>query len=106
MRVINLDRRVSIEQQQIARNASYGSEVVTWALLATVWALVMEKAAAETVGLNERVLSRQITVRIRYRSDVTAKMRVNHGGRLLNIMGTVEVGRKDYLDLACEEYSV
>lgn len=107
-----LNRRVRIEQKSVARDASYGSEVVSWVTLATVWAEVedlIEVAAhgGEAVAQQQRVLTRQAKVCIRYRGDVTSKMRVIviARNRTLQIVSLAEVGQRDELQLMCEEYS-
>jgi SPP1 family predicted phage head-tail adaptor len=113
MKIGTLDRRVTIEQKSVARDGNFGSEVVSWVTLASVWAgmtepLDVKLGGAEKVADHERVLVRQVRVRIRYRSDVTSAMRVNdtYRSRILQIVSMAEVGRREALDLMCEAYSV
>ena len=102
------DRRVIIESSTAGRSTATGAEVLTWATFATVWARVVESATASDEGMTEGVstYARPTRVTIRYRSDISPKMRINLGsGRLLQIIGTAEVGRREALQMACREWS-
>lgn len=105
-----LDRRVRIEYRSVTKHPTLGSEVVTWTELATVWARVMDllPGKAERMEGDLRMLTRPCTVRIRYRSTVTAEMRIVllDRDRILQIVSIAEVGRREAMDLQCEEYSV
>lgn len=104
-----LDRRVRIERKVITRDQQYRSQVVSWVTLATVWAQVLESstAASSNPGEGEAVnaYARPTRIRMRYRGDVDTTMRVNLGGRLYQINGTAELGRRDGLELACQEWA-
>jgi SPP1 family predicted phage head-tail adaptor len=101
----DLDRRVKLDAPVVARDTDFGSEVTTWNTVATVWAKLMERMAGEGIEADQRVMTRQITIRIRYRSDVLTTWRVVCGTRRFRINGTLEVGRREYLHLLCEETS-
>lgn len=108
----NLDRRVAIEAKSVTRDPVYGSESVSWSTLATVWAQVLEYAAdnealtgsATSTG-SAHTYRRPVRVRMRWRSDVDTAMRLRVGTRLLQITGTAELGRRQGLELACQEWS-
>ena len=68
----------------------------------TVWARVIG-ALRRGHGDHAAVLQRQITVRIRYRAGVLSSWRVLLGGRVLQIQGVLEVGRRQWMDLDCQE---
>lgn len=102
----NLDRRISIQQKSVAREATYGGETITWVALATVWAQVLESATdGEFEQGGTLAYARPTRVRIRYRSDVDPTMRLAIGSRILQITGTAEIGRREYLELACKEWA-
>ncbi len=105
MSIGELDSRLKLESPSIVRDPAFGSEQLTWPLVATVWAKVMERAASEAVQADQRVMTRQITIRIRWRSDVLTTWRCRLGNRLLRITGAIEVGRRQWLHLQCEEFS-
>ncbi len=100
-----LDRHVQLEAPSIVRDADFGSESVAWNIVATVWAKVIERAAGENVQAEQRVMTRQVTIRIRYRPDVQTTWRVVYGARRFQISGILEMGRRQYLHLQCEETS-
>ena len=103
----DLDRRVSVQQKSVVREGTYGGETVTWVALATVWAQVLESATdGEFVQDGTLAYARPTWVRLRYRSDIDPTMRlVLPGGRILQITGSAELGRRQFLELACKEWA-
>jgi SPP1 family predicted phage head-tail adaptor len=105
MQAGRIRHRVTIQQQSVSQNA-YNEEVVTWVTLASVWAeLAPARGQERLIALADQVQSSMIqNVRIRYRSDVTPKMRISYGSRILDIE-TVEDpdGRRRRLLLMCRE---
>lgn len=100
----HLDRRVQLHAPVVVRDPDYGSEVITYPVTATVWGRVTERDGGETATADRRLIKRSVTVRIRYRADVLSTWRCTVGGRSLAIVGApLEVGRRQYLDLACED---
>jgi len=69
----------------------------TWATVATVWASIRPSKAGEQSG--DRDFTRQsIDIKIRYRSDVTNKMRITEGSTIYEINSIVDpIGRGQYL---------
>ncbi len=110
MRLGQLDRRMLIEQKSVTRDPAYGSEVVTWVELATVWCSpydVLNKLSEE-VSQGIRVQTRPCRVLIRYRNDLTTDMRVTlvDRSRVMQITSVAEIGRREGIELLCEAYSV
>lgn len=105
-----LNRRVRIEEKSKTKHPRLGSETISWVEHATVWARVMDvlPGKAERMEGDVRMLTRPCVVRIRYRSTVTADMRIvlTDRSRILQIVSIAEVGLREALDLQCEEYSV
>jgi len=106
-----LDRRVNIEQKSVTQDTTYGTEVVTWALLATVWASVQDSLPSKSESVLQvlAVARNQVRVRTRYRSDIDSSMRITIKGdtdRVLQIVGgPAELGRRDGLEMMCEVIS-
>ncbi len=101
-----LDRRVSIQRNDNTRDASFGSVVDNWVNLATgVPARRIDVQQTETAADGIRISRRISGYRIRWRGDVTPKMRIVEGTRICNITEVLEYGRRVGLDLACEEFS-
>lgn len=102
-----LDRRVSFESKQVTRDPASGAEVVQWVPVFTVWAQVLEAVTGndEDQRVGVLVYSRPVRVRIVYRAGIDPTMRINYAGRLLQPTGVAEVGSRQYLELACREWS-
>jgi SPP1 family predicted phage head-tail adaptor len=102
-----LDRRVVIESRSVTRDTSTGAEVVAWVAVVTVWAQIIEAITAsdEDQRSGALVYSRPVRVRILYRSGLDTTMRINYGGRLLQITGTAEIGMRQGIELSCREWS-
>lgn len=98
-----LRHRVAIQEPVEARN-SYNEVIVTWALVAVVWAWVAPLSGREFFAA-EHVQS-EIThrVRLRYRAGITPEMRVVMNGRVLMIQSVIDRGeRRRELELMCKE---
>lgn len=106
-----LDRLIDIERKIVTKEADFGSEVVEWITRAAdVWARVTESAAPPAGNPTAAAMVdgyvRPHRIRVRWRSDIDITLdRINYGGRLLQITGTAEVGRREWLDLACDEWA-
>jgi len=108
-----LDRRITIQYKAVTQDASYGTEVVTWTNLASrISAQVQDvlPSKSESVRQGMRVANRPARVRIRYRTGITSDMRiVVHGAtdRTMQITGgPAEIGRHEWIEMTCEEYTV
>lgn len=83
----DLDQRVTLQQAVETRDSGGGVEV-TWQNLTTnptVWAQVRPLSGREAYRARQVIATATHSVRIRNRSDVTPKMRVVHGSKVLNI---------------------
>lgn len=97
-----LNRRVTIQMLSTTLD-EYGQPAGAWADIATVWANIKNVSGLETVksGLDVSVVS--TSIRIRYRDDVTAGMRVLYGVKAWDIRAVLpdDAGR-EYCDLVCQ----
>jgi len=111
MNVGPLDHRVRIEAKSVAQDPDYGTEIVTWGHLATVWANVQDAlpSRAESVTQGLEVAKHQTRVRIRWRGDVDSSMRMviwRPGPITYQIVGgPAEIGRKEYCEFMVERAS-
>ena len=111
MKAGQLDRRIRLDAKQVTQDPDYGTETITWATFATVWANVQDvlpsKAESQAEGI--RIEERPSRVRIRYLAGVTSDMRVvrlDSGNRVMKIIaGPAELGRREGIELMCTEYS-
>ena len=106
----SMDRRLLIERKVVTKDADFGSEVIAWTALATVWGsavdLLRPKEENTTAGV--RLLNKPCLVQIRYKAGITTDMRITiiERGRLLQIVSIAEIERRRFLFLMCEEFSV
>jgi head-tail adaptor len=89
-----LDDKVTIERKTVARDPDYGTEVESWAPVATrIWANVQDvllSRTAESTTNGLRVGAQRTRLRIRNNASVTATMRVtlhNKDNRVMQIIG-------------------
>lgn len=75
-----------------------------WVDVATVWADIKHKPGLETVKSDMDVSIVQASIRIRYRSDITAGMRVKHGTVVYDIRAVLpDASGRVFTDLVCEQ---
>ena len=108
-----LDRRITIQQKTVTQDSDYGTEAITWSTFASrISAQVQDvlPSKSESVQQGMRVANRPARVRIRYRTGITSDMRiVVHGtaDRTMQITGgPAEIGRHEWIEMTCEEYTV
>lgn len=100
---------MSIQQKSVTKDAEFGSEVIAWVdLYGNIRGNTTELNGIEVIKEGMRVMRRRINVTIRYRTGVTTDMRVKliMGGRILQIVDSIEIPRRRGLVLTCEEFSV
>lgn len=112
MRAGNMDREVSVDFPVYDESAAYGRQITRWDRLVTCRAQVVEMmpSRSESVRQGLATARNQTRVRMRYRADIDATMRiVVHGGDqdvVYQIVGgPAMLGRQDALEMVCERYS-
>ena len=99
-----LDRLISLQALSTTRDVIEGDLIPGWTTVYSgVWAKLTERDVSAGSAAGQQTASRSITLRIRWRADVLATWRALLGTRVLQITGTLEVGRHQYLDLLCKE---
>lgn len=98
-----LDRLVTLQSPSTTRDPVEGDLVPGWDWQGDVWAKLIERQVAGSEQAGQQTMMRSTTLRIRYRADVLASWRVLLDARVLQITGTLERGRREYLDLMCAE---
>jgi SPP1 family predicted phage head-tail adaptor len=97
-------RRVTIQQRATTDDA-IGQPVETWATVCEVWAYVKAPTGMQTTerAIADREASpTTYSIRIRYRTDITAAMRVVLGTTTFAISDVIEdFAGREYLDLVC-----
>lgn len=106
-----LNTRCRIEQKSITQDPVYGTELVTWAVLATVWCAVQDElpSKSEAVKQGLTVATQRTRVRMRYRTDIDSSMRlvINRPAETVYqiVAGPAILGNKDGIELFVEKYS-
>jgi SPP1 family predicted phage head-tail adaptor len=102
----DLRERIALQRESRSRDRA-GGFVTSWLTVATVWARVAPVSTGERFMRQQMQASAEWKVTIRYRSDLSPKMRVVWNGRTFEIRGMPNPDeRRRFLDLACDELSV
>lgn len=97
-----LRHRINIEQRASGADA-LGQPVETWDLVTTAWADVRHLGGIEALKAGADVAILRASIRIRHRIGLVAGMRVTHEGKYYNIKAVLPDGRRQYVDLICDE---
>jgi len=89
MRAGGLDHRITIEQPSSSQDG-FGEPDQTWSTLDTVWAEVFPVRGSEEFEGQQVYAENTLGFRIRHRSDITRKMRIDHDGDKYDIVSIVE----------------
>ena len=103
-----LDTRIRIERKAVTPDANYGTEQITWAEFAAVWAEVKDVLPSRAERLADSIIiaNRPARIRMRYLAGLAADMRVIVGSRVLHIVsGPAEIGRREGIELIAQQYS-
>lgn len=102
-----LRHRIILQKQQETQDPQSGAIVVTWIDVATVWAAIEPVSAREFVSAQNEISKITTKIIVRYRDDVTAKMRAYHAFKRMyyNIEGVLSDKESglEYLTLPCSE---
>jgi SPP1 family predicted phage head-tail adaptor len=107
MDVRRLNRKVLIRKMGSTQDEA-GQPVVAWTNLITsgdgkVWANIKHLSGVETIKADAPTSAVKASIRIRYRTDVTAAMQVVHGSTTYEIKAVMpDVAGRQHTDLACE----
>ena len=94
-----LDRRITIEQKTEGLSSTGAVLDSSWGTLDTVWAKVIQKSGRELLVSDQVNAQADVVFRIRYRSDVTEKMRILYNSEYYDITYIKELGRQDALEI-------
>lgn len=103
MQAGKLNERVLIQRPEITQD-DFGALLKKWVDVGEVWANVRFQRGAEFQRNNADLRTVSVSVRVRFRRDLNADMRVVHRGRILAISAVLpdEQG-KQFVDLVCVE---
>ncbi|MFD1951370.1 head-tail adaptor protein [Sphingomonas arantia] len=107
LRSEDLPDRIAFQRKVAATGfASAGQE--EWVPVDTVWAGVQDLLPSRSERTDDGLVlaTGRARVRIRWRDDITADMRILHGERVMQIIaGPAMLGRRGGLEMMAEDYS-
>lgn len=105
---VDLNKRCRIEYKSVKNDPKYGTEQVTWQLLAVVWCNVQDvlPSRAEAIKNGLAVGNKQARLRMRFRKDVDSSMRALIDGVVYQFISDfAELGQREYLEAMIEKYT-
>jgi SPP1 family predicted phage head-tail adaptor len=117
----DLNRRIRF-QRPVEAEGFKSAGKTEWQDVATVWAQVQDMlpSRGERMVAELQIALRPARVRVRYRSDITADMRILTGGTVIDDQGNpvwrtdrimqivtppIELGRREGLEMMAQDYS-
>lgn len=98
MRAGKMDRRIEIFKEVVTRNDSL-EHIRTPTLHAEVYADFMQNAFSERYVIQQRKAEVTAVFLIRWRGDLNPTMWVEYDGLKYDIIGTLEIGRRETLSI-------
>jgi SPP1 family predicted phage head-tail adaptor len=97
-----LNRRITIQRPGTAQDGA-GQPIPTWTDVVSVWANVASKSGLEATRSDTPTSIVSYSMRIRYRTDIDATMRVLYGGVIYDIRAAIpDQAGHEYTDLVVE----
>lgn len=110
MNLGDLKYRCRIEYPEHTLDPTYGSDVITWVLLAEVWCNYQDLLPnkSEMVESSQVFNVNRIKVTMRYRTDIDSSMRITirrpNPVTYSIAAGPAESGHRQWIELMCEEF--
>lgn len=103
LRAGDLRSRVTIQKKGAAAN-SWGEPLPeAWEDVAKVWASIKHLSGLAAIKADAQTSVVKVSIRLRYRTDVLAGMRVLHNLKAYEIKAVMpDVGGRVFVDLVCE----
>lgn len=103
-----LNKRCRIEYKSVTNESVYGTETISWVLLAVVWCEVQDvlPSRAESQGRTINLAKNPARWRARHRTDIDSSMRIVIDGTIYQIVsGPASIDNKKYIECMIEKYS-
>lgn len=98
-RIGSFDRLLVFERQVETGTDSLGQPVKEWRTFAKAWGSVTQTAEDEAFAASQRYTSRTVTVTTHFRTDIRETDRVVIDGKVYNINGIREIGRREAIEI-------
>lgn len=105
---IDLNRRCRVEYPVKTQDATYGSDVTTWTLLAVIWCNIQDELPSKSESNQNGVVvnTKRSRFRARYRTDIDSSMRIICDGVTYQFVSdAAEIGKKQYIEMMIEKFS-
>jgi SPP1 family predicted phage head-tail adaptor len=90
-------------QRRTAGQDAIGQPLTTWADVVSVWADIRYLRGLEAIKAGAQASTSQVSIRIRWRTDVTSDMRVLYGTTAYAILAVLpDMKSRSYVDLQCQ----
>lgn len=96
-----LRHRVVVQSLAETQDSTTGAISEAWSNLATTWAEIVPLSGREFIAAHEKDSEIVARITMRYRDDITAKMRIVHGTTVYNILAVLAdpVAGTEYMTL-------
>lgn len=102
MQAGKLNQQISIQRKGGAEDA-LGQVIPGWETFAVVWASIRHPSGLATIRADAQASVVKASIRIRYRTDLQAGMRVVHSAHVYTVKAVVpDLVRREHVDLVCE----
>lgn len=98
--------RHRVEFQQRLRNPDgMGGTGDTWAMVARVWASVVQEAGRETMKADKILSTSRYLIKIRFRAGLRPDMRIVWGDKILHILSVADPdGKRRFAEIVTEAH--
>jgi len=100
MRSGSLRHRIVIQQRGSGVD-SWGQPINTWTDVISVWAYVRHLSGSESIKADTPTSEVRASIRIRWRTDIAAAMRVLHGATVYEIEAVLPGATREHVDMVC-----
>lgn len=98
-----LNRRVLVQRPSGARDAIGQPVPDDWVDVAPLWANIKHQSGVSAIRANADASTVPASIRVRYRTDLDAAMRILHGSTVYAIKAVMpDEQSRQYTDIACE----
>ena len=105
---MRLDRLITIEQRQVTRDASFGSQQVTWVKFLDIYAELefsngTEKPISTSGNNKQQVAYQPVNFKTRYITGLDKTMRILFEGEYYEITAIQEIQRRQWIRITAEQ---
>lgn len=99
----DMKRRITFQTRSATKDG-YGQESTTWSDLLSCWADIQPLSGRELVAAQAQLAETTHEIQIRYRTGITAALRVVYQGRIFNVLSVIDQDMQHRrLSLMCSE---